>query len=402
MKICIVSPFPVLPPLGGNRARTLAMMRALQDLGHELHFAYMPSRRVADADRDVHVETFGGDRVHWLRRGGWRSAFYYVRRAANKAIRALGRALGQRWGYYHRVDSLFYAPFQTQLAGLQDRLRFDAALVQYVSASKTLEAFGPAALKVLDTHDSFVDRHRADPGQDTYSLTEAEEAAGLRRADVVIAIQAAEAERFRLALGPDAAKVHTVSHLLDLSRRVQRLTPDAAFIGSIFNANLASLNYFIDQVLPLVAQARPDFCLWVAGTIASVIEDGPNLRTLGPVEHVSDAFARGSIALNPIVKGTGINIKILDAMAAGVPSVSTVYGARGLDGFCEGMIVVPDDSPHAFADAVVQLAADEGRRAALGARAYDDARIWNERQHAALNGIFADRSSRYGELRKAE
>jgi polysaccharide biosynthesis protein PslH len=389
MRIGVISPFPVLPPHGGNRARTLAMIRALRRMGHEVHFIYLPSRTVHDADFKAHVQEIGLDATHWLRRKGFSSASYYMRRALQKAKRRFAKMLRARWGHSFDLDEFFYRPFKDQLELLHRRVKFDAVLVQYVSMSKAFEAFDDSVLKVLDTHDSSANGYSRDPKVDHYSLTWAQQARGFRRAHIVLAIQEEEAAHFRDQLGADARRVKTISHMLDLSGKVETISEMATFIGSTFDANLVSLRYFLDQVLPIILQVHPDFQLFVAGTIGYAISESRNVRVLGRVAHVSDAFAQGGIAINPIVKGTGINIKLLDAMAAGVPSVSTAFGARGLDQDSRrGVMVVPDDDPHAFAEAVLRLAADGGLRLTLGQRAYADATIWNARQHAALEKIF--------------
>jgi len=53
-----------------------------------------------------------------------------------------------------------------------------------------------------------------------------------------------------------------------------------------------------------------------------------------------------------------------------------------------GVIIVPDDDPHAFAEVVLKLAADADLRQALGQQAYEVAKIWHARQLAALEKIF--------------
>jgi glycosyltransferase involved in cell wall biosynthesis len=314
---------------------------------------------------------------------------YYCGRAAGKAKRRVGRALGLAAGFIHGLDENFYRPFLAQLVALQQREAFDAVIVQYVSASKMFEAFDGKVLKVLDTHDAFANRHLINAVAEGYSLTPAAEARGFRRADIVIAIQDTEAEKFRQQLGVEADRVRTVSHLLDLSHRIETPSASAVFLGSKFDANVASLRYVIDAVLPIILQSKPEFELVVAGSVGTAFGASRGVRNIGTVAHPSDAFAAGGIALNPSVKGTGINIKLLDAMAAGVPSVSTALGARGLPvDMQDGVLIAEDDDPAAFAAAVLRLAGNEQLRRELGELAYQNAERWNARQIAALAGIF--------------
>jgi glycosyltransferase involved in cell wall biosynthesis len=129
----------------------------------------------------------------------------------------------------------------------------------------------------------------------------------------------------------------------------------------------------------------PDFRLVLAGSVCEAVEDHPAIEKLGRVERVIDAFERAPLLINPMVVGTGINIKILDALAAGVATVSTETGARGLPAdFRGGMLLAPDRDYAAFAAHVVALMEDASRREMLGRRAREDAIRWNQRQNDAL------------------
>ena len=106
---------------------------------------------------------------------------------------------------------------------------------------------------------------------------------------------------------------------------------------------------------------------------------------LGFVDDLKPVFARAPLSINPTVSGTGINIKILDAMGAGVATASTETGARGLPAeFRNGVMVAADHDHRAFADAIIALATDATLRRRLGQAAYADAQRWNAQQLQAL------------------
>lgn len=109
---------------------------------------------------------------------------------------------------------------------------------------------------------------------------------------------------------------------------------------------------------------------------------------LGRVDNLKDAFTRAPLSINPITLGTGINIKLLDALAAGVPTVSTQTGVRGLsEQYRGGVVVVEDEDHQAFANAIVWLSSSREQRQELGNRAFGDAAEWNRRQMAVLGNI---------------
>jgi polysaccharide biosynthesis protein PslH len=219
------------------------------------------------------------------------------------------------------------------------------------------------------------------------------ECKAFRRADVVVAIQEEEERTFRQRLGKEAPAVATVSHILDLDGRVEDLTSsDFLFLGSGNDANIISLNAFLDNVLPLIRAARPDVRLVVAGSICGKIEDREGVVKLGRVDSLKDAFTRAPLSINPIALGTGINIKLLDALAAGIPTISSRTGVRGLpERYRSGVVVVEDNDHQAFAEAILQLSASRDQREALGNKAFEDAVEWNRQQMTALGNILSGR-----------
>lgn len=107
--------------------------------------------------------------------------------------------------------------------------------------------------------------------------------------------------------------------------------PPVLFVGSWHGPNLEAL----DDVLVAAADA-PDLRFLVLGSVSATLERRrvpPNVDVCGTVD---DGFLRSTlavahVALNPMRSGSGTNLKMLDYAASGVPIVSTVFGARGLD-----------------------------------------------------------------------
>jgi glycosyltransferase involved in cell wall biosynthesis len=382
MKIALISAVPVFPPFGGNRSKILQLIRILEDIGHQVHFILMPSRQIGEIDEPAHAAHFG-ERFHWLARDPINGALYYARRAVNQIVRRALKPLNAKLGANMPLDEIYFWPFTGQLRILQERHRFDAAIVEYVMFCRALDAFPDSVLKIIDTLDS--QSHRLSPQT---------EARGFRRADVVLAVQDDDAAMFREQIGANGPPVAVVSHISDLTVNVP---PDpcegATFVGSDFEANLRSLTYFLDQVLPLIRARRHDFRLFVAGSICDRIGDTPGVVRLGRVPHLSDAFSRGPISVNPITAGTGVKIKLLESMAMGVPVVTTAYGVKGVaEAFTRGVVQVPDGDAAAFADAVLDLYGDAAKRRALGGLARQSAASWNQIQISNLVRVLETRA----------
>ena len=129
-------------------------------------------------------------------------------------------------------------------------------------------------------------------------------------------------------------------------------------IGSMeWQANEQGVMWFLKKVWPRVLSAQPNVKFHLAGKGLSKTD--PRFFQTGIVNHgeVDDAEvfmqSRG-IMIVPIQAGSGIRIKSLEAMALGVPVVSTSIGAQGLSVESGTQMIIADD-PEGFADGIIQL-----------------------------------------------
>ncbi|MFM6930166.1 MAG: glycosyltransferase family 4 protein [Bdellovibrio sp.] len=391
MRIAFISTIPAVPPTSGNRSRILGLVHALRALNHEVFFVYMPSRLHEAPDVREHEMEFGTERFLKLPHGLISRPSFLLKRLAWKVRRKIaGLFGGGAPAFYFGLDELFPDDARFHLQALQAEHKFDVVICEYLFHSAALEAFPAGVLKILDTHDSFSDRHKLFSRNNYwFSVPPSEQARGFRRADVVLAIQEAEGDLFRRQIGGPRPPVAVVSHLLDVSAPVKDFSPaDGLFLGSGNTANIAAVAYFMDAVLPSIRRRLPGFRLVLAGSICDKVPDAEGVLKLGIVEKLADAYARAPLSLNPMQAGTGIAIKLLDALAAGVPTVTTRTGARGLgEAYGNGVVVVPDDDAEAFADAVVALSSSEAARREKGDAAYRDALAWNATQISVLRSI---------------
>lgn len=369
--ILVFSKIPIAPAFGGNRQRILTMLEELRRR-HRVSFVLIPSRQMRDLDLEAHRAFFGEDRFHVMNRS--RSA--ELRFIARILLRRLkGRLFGKRLGT--DVDALFDPSLEKQCRHLIKAIAPDVVLVEYVHFSKILEWAPAGTRKLLDTHDSF-----------SHEFTGEAERRGLARADAILAIQDREARLFGALLSPGSpTEIATVSHIIADQPLVAAPSCDgASFIGSNFEANNLSLAALVDNVMPLVLAKRPGFRLHVIGNVGEAIPDQPFIVKHGRVGVVAHALAHAPVLANYIVKGTGIKIKMLDAMAMGIPYVSTVLGADGVSAsFAKGGEVASDDQ--AFADALIALYDDGAKRAAMGKAGHDGAARWNAEQRRALHAV---------------
>lgn len=398
MKIALVSPIPMFPTIAGHASRIRKLAEAIMESGHELTFFYVPCRLNQQVpDHAAHEAMLGKDHYIRLDRGNvlerWaHSAWEWPLRQWQKTLWRFN--LG---GGYSRLDQNYRRCWTRQLARSSSGM--DVVLVEYAFISRAFDAFAATTRRLLDTHDSFTDRHLryARKGMRKgfwLSLRASDENVALRRANTALAIQEDELEVFHRQLASDGVlpnpEVAVVSHVLDTSNAIDNYATDdaAVFVGSNNGPNRYSMERFLRHVLPLVVREIPGFELKVAGRICEWLPHTPNVTKLGFVRDLKGVFETAPLAINPVLLGSGINIKLLEAMAAAVGTISTSTGTRGLPAsFSSGVVVVPDADYEQFAAQIVRHVRSAGLRRALGKAAFSDARRWNTAQREALQRV---------------
>ncbi len=168
------------------------------------------------------------------------------------------------------------------------------------------------------------------------------------------------------------AGIDTTSYAFRLEGR----EPDTMlFVGSFRHLpNQEGLRWFTREVLPRVLERRPGARLVIVGAEAPPRHALPASEAIdlrGFVEDVREPLARYALFVCPILRGSGMRVKLLEAFAAGIPVVSTPLGAEGL-AECDGELCALAPDAEGFARHVVELLEDPERARAMAARARAD------------------------------
>lgn len=144
------------------------------------------------------------------------------------------------------------------------------------------------------------------------------------------------------------------------------------FVGSFRHLpNAAALTWFAGEVLPVICAQRPEARLVVVGfdpPPAYAFHSLDNIELRGAVEDIREPLARYAALVCPVLSGSGVRVKLLEAFAAGIPVVSTRLGAEGL-ARNDGEFCALADDPAAFASKILSLFEDPQAAAAMAARA---------------------------------
>lgn len=189
------------------------------------------------------------------------------------------------------------------------------------------------------------------------------EVAAFRRADLVIAISPLE-EKIIARMAP-GIRTTVIPVMADPWPEVKPYAgrQGLLYLGSFFHRpNVDAVLYLIRYIWPRIQQLLPGATLHIVGhglpeEIRALAGDG--VRVHGYVPSRQSYFERCRLMVAPIRYGAGIKTKIVEAMAAGLPVVTTSIGAEGMD-IVPGENALVADSPMAFARAVAEVYLNEG------------------------------------------
>ncbi len=196
------------------------------------------------------------------------------------------------------------------------------------------------------------------------------------RYDVVVAVSADDRDILREQYGVrQAADVPTGvdTEYFSNSGRIARRPNSLVFTGSMdWLPNEDAVIFFVTQVLPRIRENVEDVAFTIVGRNPSErvrelsIKDSC-VRVTGPVSDVRPFLEEAMAFVVPVRIGGGTRLKIFEAMAMGIPVVSTTIGVEGLP-IRNGTDLLVSDTPEAFAASVTRLLADEEYAAQLASR----------------------------------
>jgi len=161
--------------------------------------------------------------------------------------------------------------------------------------------------------------------------------------------------------------------------------------------NVDAALFFYREVFPLIRKSVPDAKFIIAGygppeDLTSLQEKDPHVIVTCFVEDIDECYKRASVFVAPVLVGGGIIVKILDAMAAGTPVVTTSFGNEGV-GAAPGRDLLMADDPKEFAASVVELLKDPAHAEEIGKNGQDFVK-----KNFSLEAVMGRIEAAYGEL----
>lgn len=239
----------------------------------------------------------------------------------------------------------------TQLNGFNTIIsenNYDFIIISYVYWHKLIgEIDKKNATLIVDTHDFLTSQyqHKRKFKLGNYFETEVNI---LNKFDEIFVISIDEKFTFSQFI---KKPIHVIAHGLPAKNTIKNKEIDVIYIASENEHNVAAVKWFFEKVYPQLAK---NIKITVVGKITKHVNNYDNVTKISFINDLDDAYASAKIAICPMLSGTGLKIKVVEALSFGIP---VVCNERGIDGLLNktrnGCLVTNNDME--FANNITKL-----------------------------------------------
>lgn len=166
---------------------------------------------------------------------------------------------------------------------------------------------------------------------------------------------------------PQRAKIDILpngvgEHFFNYSKPVQK-THDLVFTGNLsYPPNINAVHYITHEICPVLKASGRNVSVLISGAnpVSEIERLQGKIDLTGWVEDIRDSYAKGIVFVAPMFIGTGLQNKLLEAMAMGIPCITTPLANNALGADSSSILLA--ETPEGFADKIQMLLSDEELR----------------------------------------
>ena len=237
-------------------------------------------------------------------------------------------------GNYDFLQDFYNADTQAKYQNYIKRKTFHCVVFEYIKLHYLAEVTPSHICKIIDTHDLMSRRYQNciesgnDIGVSIKIESFEEEINVLKKYDYVLSIQ--EEEQQTVSKRIEAEKVILVKHSIKTQKTTPKSSDDFRILFISGTGNFNNIKYFIDNVWGYIERLG-HIKLVLAGSICNMFRPEPTIKLLGRVDDVLEAYEQADVAINPTLYGSGLKIKNVEALAYGIPLITTDIGMQGME-----------------------------------------------------------------------
>ena len=363
LRILWVKSGPLFPLNTGGRRRTHAMLTELARDHDVTWLAGLPEGLQLDSREEPDAYA---DRKLWIRTRE-------SEKGSAKFLVDVGKNLVSRFPYV--LDRYRNTEIQEKLRELDQSGELDLIICDFLTPAVHFEGWNPRTPTILFQHNvesqiwKRLAEEKSNPLARVYfhnqyrRMWKAEKELSARF-DGVITVSPEDAafceSEYGLSnvLGPVPTGVNT-----EFFQPPENRKPESGLIGFLgsmdWMPNIECVQFLVREIFPRILERHPAARFRIIGrdpapAVRQLAAENPAVEVTGTVDDVRPHLDACELLVVPLRSGGGTRIKIFEAMAQGVPVVSTTIGAEGLP-VTDGRDILIADEANAFADAVIRL-----------------------------------------------
>lgn len=360
MRILFVSAWFPCPPDNGSRIRAYNLMKALAR-EHEVYLVSLlqdDSRRENAVGLEGICEVVSLHESRWFKAGSFRATLGYFSTRPRSSVDTFDPAV--RAAVNRAIEQVKPAVIVASTLGVVEYIPHNLGVPTVLEQHNCEYA---VLRRAVEGTKGRLNRLQAEARWRKFARWEV----GVCRSFGAV-VMVSEGDRdLLLEAAPGLDNVHVVPNGVDTehyspsTRKPEKNT--LIYNGALtYGANLDAVRFFARDVYPLLARDLPDVRLRVTGRTNGVelgeVADCPGVELTGYVDDIRNELGKAAVCLVTLRQGGGSRLKILEAMAAGVPVVSTSIGIEGIEVENGGHAVVAD-TPDEIATAIRRVLEDE-------------------------------------------
>lgn len=369
MRVAFFTPYLPYPPDTGGKTRSYHLLRALAERADVDLFTVVHGPEPSSQDQEALRQLCRKVTLYPLFKS-WRT-----RDRLRRSLAALPRSVD----YFHTPASLAQARQDLAAGGYDVLVADEICMTPY---AELLPNTPRVVLRQKVDHQHYREMAQSRPWG-TEKVLDSLEAAKLRRYerammpvyDAFVACTEADAAIIRRDV-PEMPYL-VVPNGADLTSFAPVTTrpskPTLLYVGAMhYYPNIDAVHYFFETMYDRIRKAVPNLTVQIVGHSPppdiKELARHPGIQVTGSVDDVRRYYSNATVFIVPLRLGGGTRLKIVEAMAMGLPVVSTSVGAEGLE-LRDGQDILLADDPISFADATVRALSDPALRESLAQNA---------------------------------
>lgn len=244
---------------------------------------------------------------------------------------------------------------QEQFDNILKKNRYDYIIISYAYWADLIRdnPYLQDAVTIIDTHDLLFSLHQHDRGFNRGAAIE-DELKRLSQFRQIWAISMEETYFFRQFFKENVFYIPMMME--DPEPLPVTKEFDLIYVATDNPHNIVSSRWFFEKVYPLLPRSLR-ICI-IGSVLDHIPRELPNITRVTFAEKLGDYYNRSRIAICPMLSGTGVKIKVVEAMAYGLPVVCNQPGVDGIPDKTNNGCLVTDDAIK-FAEYIMLLLSDE-------------------------------------------